>query len=97
MPCYSARKIRVCGALRAPQRTRALLGYFVQERRDCISSTRSVDFIACLGVGIAEDGSRARGDWLPLYQQRYCRCGVRLFHFAPWENKNAVSILYISQ
>jgi hypothetical protein len=31
-----------------------------------ISSTRSVDFIACLGVGIAEDGSRVRGDWLPL-------------------------------
>ena len=62
-----------------------------------ISSTRSVYFIACLGVGIAEDGSRARGDWLPLHQQRYCRCGVRLFHCAPWENTNAVSMLYISQ
>ena len=62
-----------------------------------ISYTRSVDFIACLGVGIAEDGSRERGDWVPLHQQRYCRCGVRLFHCAPWENKNAVSMLYISQ
>ena len=95
----------VSGLAEPPKRTRATLGYFVQERRDCILSrrmpgfhlTRSVDFIACLGVGIAEDGSRARGDWLPLHLQRYCRCSVRLFHCAPWEDKNAASMFYISQ
>ena len=66
------------------QRTRAKLGYFVQAQRDCISYRRMPGFhTRAAWISL----SRARGDWLPLHQQRYCRCGVHLFHCAPWENK----------